>query len=276
MSALRRVAVLVAASASTLVLAPAALAKTTTQTASSGGVTATFTFSGGFPDIKNPRLTIVKSGQQLYSQPVTSPQCGTQCGPGEFGKNASSVKVIDLEGNGQPDVILELFTGGANCCFVDQVFSFDPGTSTYVKTEGDFSSGALIKPLGANHQWVFESADYRFKYEFTDGADSGQPIQIWSFGNGQFTDVTRQFRKQISADAARWLRFFNKNLSNGVGLIAAWAADEELLGHDKLVQSKLAFEARKGNLRDGSNGIATGKRFVKALNRFLKKTGYKS
>jgi hypothetical protein len=248
----------------------------TSQTASAGGVTATFSYSGSGITVSNPNLRIIRGGQPSYDQPVYSPQCGNQCGPGAFGAHQSSVRVIRLAAGGQPDVILELFSGGANCCFTDQVFSYSGATHSYVKTEQDFASaGAQLRRLGSARRWRFLSGDDAFKYEFTDGADSADPIQIWSFSGLAFHNVTRSYPKLIAADAARWLKLFTHHISNGVGLIAAWAADEELLGHDKLVQSTLAAETRHGDLRDGDNGGATGRRFITKLNRLLRQLGYR-
>ena len=272
MTALRRLSIIFAALAATLILAAAASALQTTDTASSGGVTATFTFNGSLPNVSHPRLTIVRAGQELYNQPVSSHQCGHQCGPGAFGAHVSSVRVLDIDSDGQLEVVLELYSGGANCCFVDQVFSLDPGTMTYVKTQHDFLFGAVIERLAG--RWLFRSGDGNFMCAFTDCADSGQPIQFWSFRAHRFHNVTRQHPKQIAADAASWLHLFKHHLVNGVGFIAAWAADEELLGHNKLVQSTLAGYAHQGDLRDGSAGVATGKKFIAKLNKLLRQLGY--
>ena len=256
-----------------LVFAGTALA--TTETARSGDVSASFSFTGSPPTVTDQRLEIVNAGQVLYDQPVSSPQCGAMCGPGAFGSHASSVRVLELESGGPPDVVLELFTGGASCCFVDQVFSLEPGTMTYVKTERDFvNAGASIKRLVPGGSLLFVAADPVFDYAFTDGADSAEPIQIWSFSARHFHNVTRLHPRQITADASRWLALFRHHLSNGVGLIAAWAGDEELLGHNKLVQSTLAAEARKGDLRTGTNPLPGGTKFVAALNRLLRRYGY--
>lgn len=256
-----------------MALATGAAAKTTTQTANAGNVSATFTFTGSPPNVKNPRLTITRAGQELYNQAVKSKQCSPYCSQGGFGgAHPSSVKVADIEANGSPDVVLELFSGGASCCFIDQVFSYDSGTTTYVKTEHNFAYGAVLQRISG--QWRFKSADGAFLCAFTDCADSGQPLQIWSFSARRFHNVTRKYPKLIRADATRWLSRFKHHVSNGVGLIAAWAADEELLGKNKLVQSTLASEAKKGNLRDGTSGQATGKKFIKALNKLLRRYGY--
>ena len=261
-----------------LMLAPAAVAlaagKATTQTASAGGVKATLTFSGSAPKVTDMRLRIVRAGQERYDQPVSSRYCAKRCDPALLGPHTSSVRVLDIESDGQPDVILELYTGGANCCLVDQVLSFDPGVMTYTKSEHDFfNAGASITKLGG--AWRFVSADGHFQCAFTDCADSGEPIQIFKFGGRrQFSDVTRAYPRLITHDAAKWMKLFKQHLTNGVGLIAPWAADEELLGRNAKVQSTLKALAAKGALRDGGVGPATGQRFVKALNSMLRRFGY--
>jgi hypothetical protein len=260
-----------------LTLSAGAAAKTTSQSASTGGVTATFSYRGSGANVSNLHLTIVRGGQTAYDQPVTSTNCPPpSCGPGAFGAHSRSVRVIRLEPGGQPDVLLELYSGGAHCCLVDQVFSYSPITNTYLKTERYFgNSEGVLRRLGSARRWRFVSSDDSFYYTFTDFADSAAPIQIWSFSGRAFVNVTRRYPNLIAADAARWLRLFQHHLSNGVGLIAAWAADEELLGHDKRVQSVLATEARRHDLRDGGGGLATGKRFITKLNRFLHRLGYR-
>jgi hypothetical protein len=253
-----------------LSMAAVAWAKLTTQTASSGATSATFTFTGAAPTVKNPRLRIVHAGQQLYDAPVFSSLCGHGCGPGAF--SGSSVRVADIESNGQPDVILSLFSGGANCCFIEQVFSLDSGTMTYVKTEQDFASaGAKLERIAG--RWRFRSSDPSFECAFTDCADSGSPLQIWKFSAHKFVDATRGYKSRIRADAASWLRAFKHHLRNGVGLIAPWAADQELLGHNALVQSTLSAYAAKHELR-AAIGDSTGPRFIRQLNRLLRKLGY--
>lgn len=272
----RRLLTIVLATAAVLAGAAGAQAATLhTQTATASGVTATFSFRGAQPTVTDAHLTIARNGQTLYDAPVSSPACGTLCGPAQFGGgSADSVGIVPLVA-GSPSVVLELYSGGANCCFIDQIFSYDPGTNTYVKAERNFASaGASLRRLGG--QWRFVSADDNFKYAFTDGADSGEPIQIWQFTAGQFVDVTRRYRGLIRRDAAFWLRIFDHHVANGVGLIAAWAADEELLGRDRLVQSTLEHELAAGRLRAGDgNFFAGGARFVRALNRLLVKLHYR-
>lgn len=270
----RRLSLFGLALAAVAALAGTALAVTTTsQGVTAGDLQAVFAYRGGFPNVSGAHLQITQGSQVVYSRPVTSKLCGQQCGPASPRR---SIGIAALAPHARLDVILELFSGGANCCFVDQVFSYDPSHRTFVKTEHDFADvGAVIQPIGPHRRLEFRSRDGGFRYAFTDGADSGEPIQIWQFAHRAFADVTRSYPGLIRKDAAQWFRLFKGNLSNGVGLIAAWAADEELLGHDALVQSTLDSEAAHGNLRSGPAGGPTGRAFIAKLNRFLVKLGYK-
>jgi hypothetical protein len=264
---------LCAAAALAAALAAAAGALAATQSAHSGIVSATFSYDGTAPNFSHLQLTIQRSGHVSYSQSVTSKLCGTSCWPGSTSATHPSVQVMDIEGNGEPVVILSLYSGGANCCLDYQLFSWDPGTMTYTKTERNFGDyGANIKDLSHNGKDEFQGANYLFKYEFTDGAASGEPIQILSFSAGKFHDVTKQYPKLIAKDAAKWLKAFKGNLQDGVGLIAAWAADEDLLGHKREVAAYLQKEAKAGGLRSPIQ--PGGQRFIRHLTKFLHQLGY--
>jgi hypothetical protein len=270
LSAVRR-GLCAAVLAAPLALAPGALAAT--QTAQSGIVSATFSYKGKVPNYSNLQLTIKRSGAVVYSKPVSSSLCGTSCWPGSPSASLPSVQVKDIEANGEPDVLLALYAGGANCCFLEQVFSYDPGTLTYSEAQWNFGDfGVNVKDLGHNGKDEFEGANYEFKYKFTDGAASGEPIQILSFSGGMFHDVTKQYPALIAKDAAKWLRAFKSNLQDGVGLIAAWAADEDLLGHSSQVSSYLRKEAKAGKLRSPIQ--PGGETFIKHLMKLLRRLGY--
>jgi opacity protein-like surface antigen len=261
-----------------LALAAPATAAAATQTASGGGITATFSFTGHWPNYHHQRLMIERNGQQAYDAAVSSKLCGQLCAPGAIGQHATSVHVLDLESNGTPDVVLDLYSGGAHCCTLEQVFSYDEATNTYVKTEHDFGDpGDQIRQLDG--RYLFFTADDSFAYAFTDYAASGLPLQILSFSGGSFHNVTRSYPKLIAADASRWLKAFDSmagmHYSDSVGVAAAWSADEELLGHGTEVHQFLEREARAGHLNSAlSPQEPSGQGFIRALYKLLREDGY--
>ncbi|HTU87572.1 MAG TPA: hypothetical protein VMF57_18485 [Solirubrobacteraceae bacterium] len=274
---MRRSLIITFVAAICLTSAPAALA--TTETAHAGDVTATFTFQGKFPNYHGQRLEINQGGTVFYDEPVTSKFCGNLCAPYPSITGKSAVDVVDLEHNGQPDVVLDLYSGGAHCCTIVQIFSFDPGTMTYAETETNFGDPDVqIVDLRHNGRFELLTADDTFAYEFTDFAGSGMPIKILTFSGGQFANVTRTYPELVAKNAAFWLKAFKQmapeHYSDSVGVIAAWAADEYLLGHVKLVNTYLAQQAKQGHLNSPLYPQASGQRFITKLKRFLRAHGY--
>jgi hypothetical protein len=261
--------------AAVALLAIPSVALAATQSASSGTVSASLSFQGSGITYTQLHLTITRGGQAVYNGAVRSRFCASPyCIPLATGPHESSVHVIALQ-PGDPSVVVDLLTGGAHCCEVEQVYAFDPGKNSFVKTERNFgNAGDVITDLGHNGRFEFVGADDAFFYAFTSYAASGAPIQIWSFGANRFVNVTRRYPSQIKHDAALWWKLFTKHYSDGEGLIAAWAADEDLLGQAALVKSRLATEARKNHLRSGLSGMPSGQKFVTALQKFLRRLGY--
>lgn len=263
-----------------LALSVPASALATTQTASGAGVTATFTFTGKVPNYSGLHLTIARSGSVLYDQPIRSKTCAKFCAPGAIGAKESSVQVIDLDHTGEPNVVLDLFSGGAHCCSIEQVFTFDPATMTYAVSEHDFGDpGARIEDLNHDGHYEFVTADDRFAYAFTDYAASGLPLQILTFSGNRFRDVTNRYPALIRKDAASWLKAFRgtarQHYADSVGVIAAWAADEYRLGKRASANRFLHQQARARHLRSAlSPPEPSGEKFVAALQRFLRRHGY--
>ena len=243
---------------------PAAWQAKLTYAKSPGSVT---TYSG-------LRLSVMHLGKLIFEMPVKSVLFPSGSGPAA-GLKPSSVSFHDLDGNGTPELVLVLWTGGAHCCYLDQIFDFSFRPAR--KTEIDFrDSGA--RPTVVNRRAILQSADDRFDYAFTDYADSASPVQLWQYRPGRLVDVTRSFPALISLDAAHWWsRYLATRASTEDddvrGILAAWAADEALLGDAASAQAKLKQIAAGGDLDHGS-GSPKGAAYVASLWRFLGAHGY--
>ncbi len=259
--------------------APTSAATTTTFHASLGTVRATLTYQGVYPEAHDALLTITSAGRVQYRHAVASSFCGRLCWPqsADYGGSRNPLQVVALS-TGTPDVVLGLYSGGAHCCFLDEIFA--PSTSTsYSKTEvflGD--PGADVKKLAGDRWPVFVSADDSFAYTFTDYAASGLPLKIMRFVNHRMVNVTRDYPHELSVDAQVWLRAFygqaSSHYSDSVGVIAAWTADEYLLGHASNAEKFLREQAAAGHLNSLLTPSLKGSMFITQLNKFLRQRGY--
>jgi hypothetical protein len=264
-----------------LAAATALAASARTVSVSVGGTSATLTYetssaSQGEPYSK-PQLTIARRGRSAFDAPVDAILCGRSCWPAVGIAGNPVLRIADLEHNGSPEVILNLYSGGAHCCSITQVYRYDAGRDRYSIVQRNFADpGSLLRTLGGGY--VFFSADDRFAYAFTAFAFSGLPLAIWSFATGRFVDVTAHFPVLVAADAARQYRAYlaNRHQRLGLGFIAAWAADEDLLGRGALVARTLAAQNRAGYLRSADGFAKQGAAFITQLQRFLVKSGYTS
>lgn len=218
-------------------------------------------------------LTVTKSGSVVLDTPVVSRlQGASELQPGGYGKN-KTLSFRELDGDSTPELLLDLFTGGAHCCWIEQVY--DLTSATPRKTEISFAdAGATL--VSASGQTLFRSDDDSFAYEFTDYADSGEPIRLWAYAHDRFSDVTRQFPGLIRKDAAFWWSGYRARLKTHEderGILSAWAADEAMLGNAAQAKQTLLKIADKGSL-DWGFGLAKGTSYVRNLWTFLKHEGY--
>lgn len=274
---MRRTVIAIAVMAS-LALPSTALAAS--STAVGRGVSVKLSWTGKFGMEKDLALQISSGGSVVYTGPISSQYCSSYCDVASYGTHAP-VHVVSLAGAGAPpSVLVDLYTGGAHCCSVAQVFS-PSSTGAWSMVEHDFGDpGYRIATVGtgASRSEVFISADDSFAYAFTDYADSGLPIQILSLSSGAFTDVTSQYRSLIKSDAARWLKAYRSmapKYSDTVGVLAPWVADEARLGN---ASQAFQFLRQQASLHRVNSGLAPitkgGNAFVAKLRTFLVKRGY--
>lgn len=178
-------------------------------------------------------------------------------------------------GQTTPTVLLGLFLGGAHCCTVVRAFPLSAEGLGSPVDENLGNPGAYLLAQGSSA--VLVSADNAFAYRFTDYADSAMPIRVFRFGGGQFSDVTAAHADLVAGDAAMWWNSVN-NPSPGAsqdlrGLVAAWVADECVLGKSATAFATLDQLSAAGKLT-GPSGWPSGGAYVQALHSFLASRHY--
>jgi hypothetical protein len=265
-----------------LVVGLAAIAWAGSFTTARHGVRATLTWRSANHGLDHPvkRLTISRNGKTLFSgrpRPKLRTCESFRCSPIDgMGK---PLTVRDLDGDSEPEVVFNAYSGGAHCCFVAQVWRYTGGA--YKPRSRDFGNvGYRLADISRNGRVEWLSADDRFAYAFTDFATSRFPVQILRFRHGRFVDVTDRYPGRIRRDGRRHWREYKRFLrgyeGSQYGPVAAWAADKYRLGKRHQALRILRREARRRHLESPNwfNHPWHGRKFVRRLDRFLRRRGY--
>ena len=156
------------------------------------------------------QLAIVRAARTLVKGPVANRVCGTLCWP----QLPGALRVLDVEADGAPDVILNLYSGGAHCCFHHPDLPLRRAAGSYrMLLAGLRRPGYSLARLdGSALRWL--SADDRFAYTFAAFAFSGLPLEILRFDGGRVRRRHRgATRCSIAEDAARQWGAFQGNRS---------------------------------------------------------------
>ena len=178
------------------------------QVARARALTATFSYvetGGQLPHhYKDGRVTIVRADGRRFAFSLRPLRPGYDVAPTFAGPDEKAIHIRRLDRQGDPEVVVDLYWGGAHCCFYTVVFRYDPAAKTYVRAShlwGD--TPPRLRELGPDGRLEFVSGDDRFAYAFTSFADSAFPVQVWTFADGRFVDATRSFPAQLRASAKR-------------------------------------------------------------------------
>jgi virginiamycin B lyase len=221
------------------------------------------------------RVRISRGERELFREVVPrNPQGEPEYGV--FG-SADDFAVRDVDGDGEPEVMLELNWNGTHCCDWSRIYRYDASRKTYVPGNhfwGDGSAAPKLEDLNRDGRPEFLSQDDRFAYDFEGYAGSLRPIQIWAYDRGVFHDVTRRYLDQIRRDAAKIWRLYLKyrGKSSVRAILPAWAADQYMLARSDVVDQVLEEARTRGYLDIGEPGSADG--YIGAVKRLLRRTGY--
>ena len=272
-----------------IALTPAASASATsstpvTETASAGNVQAQLDYvriadDSGFTHYEGLKITIHRGGRLV---PQTNPHPGAIDGlwPGYAWKQgAKSIDVQDLDKDGEPEVTVDINSGGVHCCAELWAYRFT-GSSYVSAAMATGSSPYTQRDLNRDGKPEWVTADPRFEYLFTSFAGSGVPLRVYTYTAARFALVTRSYPALVRADAARWWRIYlrSRKQPSGArdvrGFLAAWAADEYLLGKGAKVWPALQASLRRGELTGDRTLGPTGAAYIAKLRRELRKLGY--
>jgi hypothetical protein len=273
--------VLAAASA----IAVAALAPVTV-TASAGPVTAAMTASGAASEATitgatGLRVTIARGGAIAFSGPLRP--CRFGCEPSDpTGARFSALAVADVDGDGEPEVLVDRSDGFTPCCtFETAIMRRDPATGAYTELDRHWGESYRVADLDGDGRVEFVTSDQRFYQRFAPRVAGFQlPVKILQLQGPVFVDVTRAHPAQVRRHTQSLARLLHATeaIADGrrpgdrdqarAGLrpqLAAYAAEERLLGRRAVGDERVAHEVARGRVSPG---------FRRALLGFLGRLGY--
>lgn len=244
------------------------------KTAESGNVRAELSYQQQDYRFSNIRLKITRAGKTVSDLPVpVESEYDRPSNAMGGGGNNTGFQVQDLDGDKEPEVILDFYTGGAHCCTYSLIYGADSAKSQYTTLKHPWGNvGYTLRDLDRDGLPEFNSGDDRFAAQFTAYAGSRFPLQIWQYRQGKMSDVTRQYPQQIYSQAYQLWQEFQQNRLNATdaegltvkGILAAYIADKYLLGQGEDGWQKLWQAYRLRNREQ----------FFSDLRKFLKETGY--
>jgi hypothetical protein len=250
------------------------------EQAQTGQVKAVFSYSWDPAKFRFSRqhVAITRDGATRFSAylrkpPVSSGTANAQ--PAGFFSHKRSVSLTDLDGDGEPEVVLDLYWGGAHCCWYTQIYRYDAETQHYrplVHVWGNVNY--VLADLDHDGRQELVTRDDRFSYVFSDFADSRWPVRILAYRAGKLTVVTTAYASEIKRDSASlWHEAMarGRKQASNQGMMAAWAADQCMLRRCAIAFRSIASLSRTGRV----HGELPAARYERKLRAFLKRTRYR-
>jgi hypothetical protein len=251
-------------------------------TKSSGPVEATLGWSAGDIWGEHPQLIIRRDGEQKLDVALEEEcrACSVIANPGD-----DALYLQDLDGDGDPEVFVDTYSGGAHCCTIVPIYRWDGAAGRYRRLTAFFgNAGFTLDDLDHDGRPEFVTSDDRFSYRFTAYAFSARPPLVLAYGTNRdgkvaLRDVTAGFPQLVRDDARAWLRELPRARKEGDprGIVAAYVADLWLLGRKGEANRFLRRALRRGDLRSqfaDDTLWKSGRAYIRDLKRFLRRHGY--
>ncbi|MFT4033972.1 MAG: hypothetical protein QM679_00180 [Patulibacter sp.] len=258
----RHTAALLCAPLVALLSSATAVAKAPVTTTVAASIAYTDGSKNTVPVWKDIRLTI-KLGDQLLVNDQPLPDAAL-----DSVFHAPTLLAVDLDDDTEAEVIVDVFTGGVDCCTRSVVYHRTGVTyTTQVLTWP--TTGYRLANVAGSEAPEFVAADARVPAIWN--SDARGPVRALGLRNGKISDLSRRATKLLRSDARihqkalRTLR--RKQVGDTRPIIAAYAADLVRLGQAGEARRAIAVAARRHELR------GSAKRFARTLDRAFKRWG---
>jgi hypothetical protein len=255
--------------------------------ASAGPVTATLTAVGASSGTSITgataiRVTIARRGAIAFAGPLRP--CRFGCEPDDpTGARFAAIAVDDLDADGEPEVLVDRSDGFTPCCTLETaILRRDRATGAYTELDRHWGESYRVANLDGDRVPELVTADLRFYERFAPRIAGFQlPVKILQLRGPRLVDVTRAHPAVVRRHTRSLDRLIRATdaIADGrrpgdpsiahIALrpqLAAYAAEERLLGRRAVGDRRVASEVRRGRVTAG---------FRRTLLGFLARMGYR-
>ncbi len=138
---------------------------------------------------KEAYFDILKDQKSIYRQPAT--ERGERFNIGTFYDDDPDAKLVamgrDITGDGQPDVVVSEWSGGANCCLTFHIFEIGPKFRKIADIDVEFGDqGPHFVHLDHGPGLQIQIYDWTFANWHSDFADSPAPRVVLRYQHGRY------------------------------------------------------------------------------------------
>ncbi|MFN8123174.1 MAG: hypothetical protein U0237_12180 [Thermoleophilia bacterium] len=181
-----------------------------------------------------------------------------------------SLRVVDLDADGSPEVVVTGFSYGAHCCYSGRIAYRPAGAARdrLLRIEWGDIAGDLRDADGDGVP-EFVGVDIRFAYAFgVSYADSAFPAQVLRFRSGRLVDATSSYPAVVRHSMRRNWGSYRQGRREGRAVadaLAAYLADAGSLGVQRAAWARV--RSAEG---------ARNPRMLRAIARTLHRWGYRT
>jgi hypothetical protein len=126
--------------------------------------------------------------------------------------------IVNLDGDREPEIIVNLAVTGGVPGYISEIYDYNSGRNSYNVTEKfwGLATDYDIEDLDNDSIPEFVTVDdNNFRMAVSSSADSGQPVLILRYQNGQFFDVSTQYPTLLAEDAQKWKNTILQAIAEG-------------------------------------------------------------
>jgi len=126
-----------------------------------------------------------------------------------------SLTAEDFDTDGNPEVLIETYTGGAHCCISLYIGRVKDNSFSLIDTIYWGNCGYEVKDLNGDGKKEITGCYDMFAYFYTNFAQSRFPVIIYALRNNRFEVVNKEHKKIVYADIKELKKELKEYLEKG-------------------------------------------------------------